>query len=77
MEAILAATKLGGEIMMRGGELGQVKPGYLADIILVDGNPVADVRILQDRDRLLAIVKDGSFHKRPVPRRHVEGIAAE
>jgi len=77
MEAILAATKLGGEIMMRGGELGQVKPGYLADLILVDGNPVADVRILQDRDRLLAIVKDGSFHKRPVPRRHVEGIAAE
>jgi imidazolonepropionase-like amidohydrolase len=77
MEAILAATKLGGEIMMRGGELGQVKPGYLADLILVDGNPVADVRILQDRDRLLAIVKDGSFHKRPVPWRHVEGIAAE
>jgi imidazolonepropionase-like amidohydrolase len=63
--------------MMRGGKLGQVKPGYLADLILVDGNPVADVRILQDRDRLLAIVKDGSFHKRPVPWRHVEGIAAE
>jgi imidazolonepropionase-like amidohydrolase len=77
MEAILAATKLGGEIMMRGGELGQVKPGYLADLILVDGNPVADVRILQDRDRLLAIVKDGSFHKKPQPRRRLEGIAAE
>jgi imidazolonepropionase-like amidohydrolase len=77
MEAILAATKLGGEIMMRGGELGQVKPGYLADLILVDGNPVADVRILQDRDRLLAIVKDGSFHKKPQPRRRLEGLAAE
>ena len=40
MEAILAATKLGGEIMGMGGELGQIKPGYLADMLLVDGDPV-------------------------------------
>src|SRR5713226_5596045 len=77
MEAITAATKLGGEIMMQGGALGQVKPGYLADLLLVDGDPLADVRILQDKDRLLAIVKDGQFHKHPAPRRRIEGIAAE
>ncbi len=48
MEALVAATRYGGEIMMRGRELGQVKEGYLADLLLVDGDPVADIRILQD-----------------------------
>ena len=65
MEAILAATKYGGQIMGMGEELGQIKPGYLADMLLVDGDPIANVRVLQDRTRLLAIMKDGKFHKAP------------
>jgi imidazolonepropionase-like amidohydrolase len=65
MDAILSATKLGGEIMMMGTELGQIKPGYLADILLVDGNPLANVKILQDAGNLLAVMKDGVFHKSP------------
>src|SRR5258706_1447287 len=65
MDAILSATKLGGEIMMAGNEMGQIKPGYLADMILVDGNPVANVKILQDATKLMAIMKDGQFHKEP------------
>jgi imidazolonepropionase-like amidohydrolase len=77
MEAIVAATKLGGEIMMQGGELGQIKPGYLADLLVVDGNPLADIRILQDAQRFLAIMKDGTFHKAPAPDARRAGIAAE
>lgn len=65
MAAIQAATKYGGEIMGMGDELGLIKEGYLADLLLVDGDPVADVRILQDSNRLLAIMKDGAFHKPP------------
>ena len=65
MDAILSATKLGGEIMMMGSELGQIKAGYLADLLLVDGNPLANVKILQDANNLLAIMKDGVFHKAP------------
>ena len=65
MEAIQAATKYGGEIMNMGDELGLIREGYLADVLLVDGDPVADVRILQDRNRILAIMKDGKFHKAP------------
>jgi imidazolonepropionase-like amidohydrolase len=65
LDAILSATRLGGEIMMMGHELGQVKAGFLADLILVDGNPLANVQILQDADKLLAIMKDGQFHKAP------------
>ena len=65
MEALLSATRLGGEVMMRGRELGQVKEGYLADVLLVDGDPLADVTVLQDARRILAVMKDGAFHKAP------------
>jgi len=77
MEAIVAATRLGGELMMQGDELGQVKPGFLADLLLVDGDPARDVRILQDRDRILAVMKDGRFHRRPQGRRAARPLAAE
>ena len=39
--------------------------GYLADLLLVDGDPLEDVAILQQRDRLKAIMKDGVFWKSP------------
>lgn len=78
LEAITAATRLGGELMMRGAELGQVKPGFLADLLLVDGDPSRDVSILQHQDRLLAIMQDGRFHKRPTARRAMaQPMAAE
>ncbi len=77
MEAIESATRLGGEIMMMGGELGQVKEGYLADLLLVDGDPSKDVTILQDADRLLAIMQDGRFHKPPARNRTAQHVAAE
>jgi imidazolonepropionase-like amidohydrolase len=67
MEAIVAATRLGGEIMGMPDSLGQVRKGFLADLLLVDGDPLADVRILQDRRRLLAIMQNGAFHKPPPP----------
>jgi imidazolonepropionase-like amidohydrolase len=65
MEAIVSATKWGGEIMGMGHELGQIKPGYLADLILVDGDPVANIRVLQEKDRILAVMKDGKFYREP------------
>ncbi|HSS84872.1 MAG TPA: amidohydrolase family protein [Reyranella sp.] len=65
MEAIVAATKLGGEIMMQPQELGLVKEGYLADLLLVDGDPLANITLLQDKDRILAVMKDGTFYKQP------------
>lgn len=77
MEAIVAATKLGGEIMMMGHELGQVKEGYLADLLLVRGNPLADVSILQDADNLTGIMQDGRFHKDPADMQAAAQVAAE
>jgi imidazolonepropionase-like amidohydrolase len=65
METLVAATRLGGEIMGRPHELGRVKPGYLADLLLVDGDPLADITRLQRREALLMIMKDGRLHKEP------------
>jgi len=65
MEAIMSATKTGGEVMLMPNELGLVKNGYLADLILVDGDPLADITILQDRTRITAVMKDGAFHREP------------
>jgi imidazolonepropionase-like amidohydrolase len=73
MEAIVAATRWGGEIMMKPGELGVIKQGAFADLLLVDGDPSSDIKILQDPGRLLAIMKDGHFHKQP----SVRGQAAK
>jgi len=63
-EALVAATRLGGEIMGLGDSLGQIRPGYLADLLLVDGDPLVDPSVLQDRDSIRAIMKNGRFHKR-------------
>lgn len=62
-EALVAATKFGGEIMNLGHELGLIKAGYLADLLLVDGDPTKDIRILQDKNRLHLIMKDGVVYK--------------
>lgn len=65
LEAIRSATLYGGQIMMRPHELGLVKEGYLADLLLVDGDPLANLSILRDPKRILAVMKDGEFAKRP------------
>lgn len=65
-EVLRAATAYGGEAWVgkSGEKMGRVQPGYLADLLLVDGNPLLDLSLLQDRNALLAIMKDGAFHKR-------------
>ncbi len=63
LEVLRWATKHGAELMGRGDELGTIAEGKLADLLVVDGDPLDDIRVLQDRDRLLAIVKDGVLEK--------------
>jgi imidazolonepropionase-like amidohydrolase len=65
MEAIRSATLYGGQIMMRPNELGTVREGWLADLLLVDGDPLANLSILRDPKRILAVMKDGVFAKAP------------
>ncbi|HJV09921.1 MAG TPA: amidohydrolase family protein, partial [Burkholderiales bacterium] len=64
METIISATRWGGQMMMR-KDLGEVREGFLADLLLVDGDPLSNISLLQDKNRLLAIMKDGEFCKHP------------
>ena len=63
IEVLVAATQYGGQLMGMGDELGVLAPGYLADVLMVDGDPTADVSILEDPNNLLAIMQGGRFHK--------------
>ncbi|KAF4820312.1 hypothetical protein CGCTS75_v011272 [Colletotrichum tropicale] len=62
-ESIIAATAGVAALFMRSHELGRVRPGFLADCILVDGDPLEDISILQDHSRLNIIVINGRVHK--------------
>lgn len=59
MEAIVCGTRNGARIMGRESEFGTVEPGKLADLLVVDGDVLADIRILEDRSRLRAVMQGG------------------
>jgi imidazolonepropionase-like amidohydrolase len=66
MESILTMTKNGGEAMDLPDRLGQVKQDFLADLLLVKGDPLTNPKVLLDRDNLRVIMKDGVIHKRSI-----------
>jgi imidazolonepropionase-like amidohydrolase len=59
MQALQAATGWAAECLGLGQELGTVEKGKLADLVVVDGDPLADLRILQDLERITLVVKEG------------------
>ncbi|MBB2947129.1 imidazolonepropionase-like amidohydrolase [Actinoplanes lutulentus] len=64
LEVLTAATKYGGELLDL-GDIGMLKPSWIADVLVVRGNPAEDVRVLQNQDNLIAIMQAGRFHKAP------------
>ena len=64
LEIVRAATTVAAQVLRHEGKLGCLKPGAFADILLVDGDPLADLNLLGGQGRhLLVIMKDGRFHK--------------
>lgn len=61
-QALVCATRNGGLAMSKQGDLGTLQEGMLADMILVDGDPLKDLSILTDPERLVLIMKDGQIH---------------
>jgi imidazolonepropionase-like amidohydrolase len=59
LEAIMCATKTGAEIMGRSHEFGTVEPGKLADLLIVDGDVLKDIALLEDRSRFIAVMQGG------------------
>ena len=75
-EALKMATADNGELMALSGfinpypgKLGVVEEGALADLLLVDGNPLENVSLVEDPDRnFLVIMKDGTIYKSALPK---------
>lgn len=59
LETITCATKTGAEIMGCGDEFGTVEAGKLADLLIVDGDVIRDISILEDRSRFIGVVQGG------------------
>lgn len=62
MQAIVAATRAGAECLER-TDLGTLEPGKAADVVIVDGNPLDDIRVLGDAKRIHFVMKAGRAHK--------------
>ena len=64
IEVIRSATTVAARVLRREGTLGVIAPGALADLLLVDGNPLLDLGLFQNQGaHLTAIMKGGTFHK--------------
>jgi imidazolonepropionase-like amidohydrolase len=64
LEIIRSATLVGAEIVRQEGKLGEISPGAYADLLVVDGDPLADLGLFQDEGaHLPAIIKGGAFVK--------------
>ena len=63
MEAIIAATRMGAECLDMADEIGTVEAGKYADLVVVDGDPLADIIFLQDETKIAQVFKGGKAFK--------------
>jgi imidazolonepropionase-like amidohydrolase len=76
MTVLVSATKTGAEIMGREHELGTLEPGKLADVLVVDGNVLGDITVLEDRQRFIAVLQGGILKAGQLaPRRTIETVS--
>jgi imidazolonepropionase-like amidohydrolase len=66
MEVLLSATKVNAALFRMSDKIGSVEPGKYADLIVVNGNPLKNVRVFQNQDNLKLIMKGGRTYKRTV-----------
>lgn len=59
LEVITCATRTGAEIMGRADEFGTLEEGKLADVLVVEGDVLADMAVLQDRSRFITVMQGG------------------
>jgi imidazolonepropionase-like amidohydrolase len=59
LETLKCATKTGAEILGREKELGTLVAGKLGDVLIVDGDVVNDISLLEDRSKFIAVIQGG------------------
>jgi imidazolonepropionase-like amidohydrolase len=63
MQAIMAGTRFAAECLGNDDRLGTLTVGKIADVLVVDGDPLADIKVLQERENLALIMKEGKVIK--------------
>lgn len=63
VDILRSATSVNADILMRSHDLGRVAPGALADLIVVEGDPLTDISILEDPDNIGLVMLDGIIRK--------------
>jgi imidazolonepropionase-like amidohydrolase len=67
MQAIVANTRTVADVMGTLEDFGTLEAGKLADLLVIDGDPLKDVRLLQDKARLSVIMKGGELWRSDLP----------
>ena len=66
MESIVATTKTAAECIGLGDKTGTIEPGKFADLIILDGDPLQDIKLFQDKNKIKTVMKGGIVYvKRP------------
>ena len=60
LQAIKATTSMAAETMNLHTKMGSLKPGFWCDAVVVDGDPLADIKVLNHKQNILTVIKDGS-----------------
>jgi len=66
MEALVAATSAAARLLGIADRVGTIEPGKLADLVLVQGNPLSRIALLRDRDRIVGVMQAGKFVAGPL-----------
>ncbi|WP_458318767.1 amidohydrolase family protein [Mycolicibacterium brisbanense] len=66
-EALSAATRDAGEMMGLSGRVGTLEPGKFADVVVVEGDPLSDITILQELNRIKTVIKGGRIFHNTLP----------
>lgn len=77
MEAIVTATKTAAEALHMEQDLGTLESGKLADLVLVDGDPEQNIRVLEPRENIKMVVKEGHCYVDRRPGKDVKVIQAD
>ena len=76
MQAIVASTQTAAECLEMEYRIGTLAPGKQADLLVVDGDPLANISLLQDRERLPLIMKGGQPFVNRLPSAVGQGVGA-
>lgn len=66
IDILRSACSINADLMGQSGEIGCVRKGALADLLVIDGNPLEDISLLAGSEQIKVIMKDGQFHKRTI-----------